>query len=182
MSDIKFTYLKQPPSKFTFDMPKLKRWVEDRCEGKVLNLFAGKTMLGIDELRNDICIDMPAHYHLEVEEFIKMAVEKGLKFDTVILDPPYNSRKSREKYEGRYIGSFTKIKDILPQIITENGLVITFGYDTVGMSKSRGIEKIEICIICHNGDYQDTLGVMERRISNNLQTAEKSSKFKRFFK
>ena len=85
-----------------------------------------------------------------------------MKFDTIILDPPYNVRKAREKYGGRYIGSFTKIKNELHRVLKESSIVITFGYDTVGMAKKRGFEKIGICLVCHNGDHNDTLCLVEK--------------------
>ena len=37
--DIKFTYLTQPPKRYTFEQPKLKAWTESMCKGEVLNLF-----------------------------------------------------------------------------------------------------------------------------------------------
>jgi hypothetical protein len=168
---VEFTYMNQPPKRYTFEMPKLKQWVEEHCQGNVLNLFAGKVILDfgcnssvhcLKETRVDIDPTMPQiDYVMDSYEFVKMAIEKGMKWDTVILDPPYNMRKSREKYGDRWIGSFTKIKDLIPQIVSEHGRTISFGYDTVGMSKSRGFQKIGICIICHNGDHQDTLAIYE---------------------
>lgn len=158
---MKFKYLTQPPKKYTFEQPKLKEWVEDNCKGRVLNLFAGKVILNCDEIRVDIDEDCPAKYHMDAFSFVELAIKEGMKFDTIVLDPPYNLRKSREKYGGRYIGSFTKIKNELPKILNDNGRIITLGYDTVGMSKSRGFKKIEVCIVCHNGDHNDTLCLVE---------------------
>lgn len=51
---INFTYLKQPIRKYTFEAPKIRKWVENRCKGFTLNLFAGKTLLEVDKLRNDM--------------------------------------------------------------------------------------------------------------------------------
>lgn len=160
-----FTYLSQPPKRYTFEQPKLKEWVEYRSKGKVLNLFAGKTKLNLDEIRVDIDKTVPADYYMDAYQFVQHAIAHKLIFDTIILDPPYNLRKSREKYGSRYIGSFTKIKNILPQILKKKGIIITLGYDTVGMSKSRGFEKIGICLVCHNGDHNDTLCLVERKVS-----------------
>ena len=162
--DIEFTYLVQPPKKYTFQQPKLKSWVEKNCTGKVLNLFAGITKLNVDEIRVDIDRAVPADYYMDAFNFIDLAVDRKLNFDTIILDPPYNLRKSREKYEGRYIGSFTKIKDKLPQILNECGIVIILGYDTVGMSKKRGFKKVGICLVCHNGDHNDTICLKEEKL------------------
>lgn len=159
-----FTYLAQPPRRYTFEQPKLKRWIEDNCKGKVLNLFAGKVKLNVDEVRVDIDKNMPADYYMDAESFINEAIEKKMIFDTIVLDPPYNIRKSREKYEGRYIGSFTKIKNKLPLILSEGGFIITLGYDSVGMAKCRGFKKIAICLICHSGDHNDTICLKEIKI------------------
>jgi len=155
-----FTYLKQPPNKWTFKMPRLRKWTEDRCLGKVLNLFAGKIRLEIDEYRVDISDEFsPDH----VGDSLEFLLNTDLKFDTVLLDPPYNIRKSRESYEGKWIGSLRKIKDALPRVMNENCRVISYGYDSVGMSESRGFVKKEICLICHSGDYNDTIVVLEDR-------------------
>lgn len=157
-----FTYLTQPPKRYTFEQPKLKQWVEENCEGRVLNLFAGKTKLSVNETRVDTDEEMPADYHMEAFDFVNFAIDNGMVFDTIVLDPPYNLRKSREKYGGRYIGSFTKIKNILPKILSEEGYVITLGYDSVGMAKSRGFKKLSICLVCHNGDHNDTICLKEQ--------------------
>lgn len=152
-------YLTQPPKRYTFEQPKLREWVETFCYGKVLNLFAGRTMLDVDEFRVDVDPEMPADAHMDAWEFVRSW--QGEAFDVVVLDPPYNIRKSREKYGDRWIGSFTKIKNELPRIV--KGRVITLGYDTVGMSKSRGFEKIAVAVVCHGGDHNDTLVVVEER-------------------
>lgn len=163
-----FTYLTQPPKRWTFEQPKLKEWVISWCDvqdkGDVLNLFAGKTQLGVDEVRVDISNEFKPHFYCDAYDFVSMAISNEIIFNTIILDPPYNLRKSREKYNGKYIGSFTKIKNLLPRILYPNGRIITLGYDTVGMSKSRGFEKIAICVVCHGGDHNDTLCLVERKI------------------
>jgi len=159
---MKFTYLSQPPKRWTFEQPKLKEWTEENCEGKVLNLFAGKTRLKVDEFRVDISDENKPDVVSDAYNFV---VTTERKFDTIILDPPYNLRKSREKYgEDRYIGSFTKIKNELSKILNDNGIVLTYGYDSVGMSKSRGFIKEGICLVCHNGDHNDTICLKERKV------------------
>jgi predicted RNA methylase len=62
--------------------------------------------------------------------YYKFVKETDMKFDTIVLDPPYNLRKAREKYDGVYIGSFTKIKNELNRILNHDGVIITLGYDT----------------------------------------------------
>ena len=164
-----FTYLKQPSRKYTFEMEKLKRWTVENCKGKVLNLFAGKTLLnGIDETRVDLNKEMPADYYMDAYEFVLMAKKKKLKYDTVIFDPPYNLRKSREKYMGVYTSELRKIKTELPDLVNIGGFVISYGYDTTGMGKKRGFELIHICIVNHSGDHNDTLCTIEIKTQMNI--------------
>ena len=163
---VKFTYMSQPPKRYTFEQPKLRQWVEGWCRGKVLNLFAGRVRLCVSEVRVDIDHDMPADYHCDAFEFLTSWT--GAKFDTVVFDPPYNLRKSREKYNGRCYGSLRKIKDSLLMVLKPGGHIITLGYDTVGMSFQRGFVKIAICLVCHGGDHNDTIGLVERYDMPNL--------------
>ena len=170
-----FTYLTQPPNRYTFRQPRLKKWIEAWCSGKVLNLFAGLTKLNVDEYRVDASSSMVADYYGDAYKFVK---ETDMKFDTIVLDPPYNLRKAREKYDGVYIGSFTKIKNELNRILNHDGVIITLGYDTVGMSKIRGFKKVAVCIVCHNGDHNDTLCLVEKKVHPPLPSIhkEKSNK------
>ena len=156
---MEMTYLKQPPKKYTFEQVKLKQYVESYCIGKVLNLFAGKVKLNVNEIRVDISNEYKPDYCVDAYKFITSW--RNNKFDTVILDPPYNIRKSREKYYDRWIGSLTKIKNYLPNIIKNGGRIISLGYDTVGMSNNRGFRKIALCVVCHGGDHNDTLCLVE---------------------
>lgn len=165
---MEFEYMFQGPRKYTFEMTGLKRWTEAQCFGKVLNLFAGKTKLNADEVRIDLNEEMPADYHIDAYKFVNMAQEKGWVYDTVIFDPPYNLRKSREKYMGVYTSELRKIKTILPKIISLGGKIICYGYDTTGMGKGRGFEKINVCVINHGGDHNDTLVIVERKIQECL--------------
>jgi hypothetical protein len=164
IKDLDFTYLMQPPNKYTFKQPRLKKWVEDNCEGEVLNLFAGIVLLNVKETRVDIDETTNPDFCMDAYDFVLYCIENNIKFDTILLDPPYNLRKSREKYEGRYIGSLTKIKNLLPNILNDNGVIIALGYDTVGMGKRRGFKKEAICLICHSGDHNDTLCLKERKL------------------
>lgn len=158
---VDFTYLYQQSARYTFEQPKLKKWCEGWCVRNVLNLFAGKVRLDVQEYRVDISDDHKPDIVMDAQEFVETT---DMKFDTVIFDPPYNWRKSREKYgDGRYIGNEKKLKDALPTIINPFGKVISFGYDSVGMSYSRGFKKIAVCLVCHSGNHHDTICTVERK-------------------
>lgn len=168
MPDIEFEYIESPPTKWTFSPKKIRKFVENELEGRTLNLFAGKTKLRHDDkiIRNDIDKNKDADYHFDA---IKLDdyLDKN-EFDTVILDPPWSIRKGRSKYEGRWKGELTKIKEKIGPIVKTNGKVISCGFSSVGMSKKRGFEKEKICLICHGGDQNDSMILVERKVVKNI--------------
>lgn len=179
-TDISMFYMKQPVKRWTFEQPKLRKWLEDGIQTEfnnfpptehshtysILNAFAGKVRLNIPYgtfvHRVDSSDEFDPDYNMEIYEFIKGAKKMGIKYDFIVLDPPYNLRKSREKYGDKYIGSYTKIKNELIHILNDYGVIVSFGYDTTGMSESRGFKKFVVGMVCHSGDHNDTLVVAER--------------------
>ena len=162
-----FTYLRQPLNRYTFKAPKTKAWVEEQCKGKyVLNLFAGPTRLnsGI-EVANDSNPNVPCIiFQMDALECAKYLRERGELFDVILLDPPYSYRKSMELYNGHKNSRFKQLLDVLPDILTSRGWVITFGYHSRVMGASRGFRIREICLISHGGAQHDTIAAVEMRI------------------
>lgn len=146
--------------RYTFSMAPAKAWVERHCEGRVLNLFAGPTLLNVDELRNDLDPDMPADYHLDALAFVRQW--QGQKFNTVLLDPPYSHRKSMEMYNGMICSPFRQIKDEIPGILYPGGKVITFGYHSIVMGNTRGFFIEALALFSHGGAIHDTIASIER--------------------
>lgn len=157
-------HMQTPLYKYTFRNSKIRKWVVENSKGFVLNLFAGKTALELLEIRNDSNIEMPADYHFDALDFINQW--DGRKFDTIILDPPYSYRKSMEMYNGKISSRFNQVKDNINNIISDDGIVITFGYHSVSMGKSRGFEIIKILLMSHGGAIHDTIATIERKCSN----------------
>ena len=65
VENVKFDYIKCPLHRYTFSVKAIREWVENNCEGKVLNLFAGITKLNLDEIRNDLDEEALADYRLD---------------------------------------------------------------------------------------------------------------------
>lgn len=163
---IPVTYLRARASTWTFSDPKVKSWVESRLEGRVLNLFAGKTKLDHDSdvVRVDINETRVADYHfdaLHVKEYFD-----DRSFDTVILDPPFSEIQSRKHYNGEHAGKFKHIRDEVADLVKPGGKTLTFGYHSTGMATTRGFEKEELLLINHGGRFPDTIGSVDRRGEN----------------
>lgn len=159
MREVVLTYINTPIRRYTFEAPKIREWVEDRATGKVLNLFAGRTKLNLDEFRVDLREDMVADWYGDALEFVTTT---DLKFDTIILDPPYGLRKSMTKYNGATVSNYKLITSNLPRLMNKDAHTISFGYSSVGMGKSNGYEKIEVMLMCHGGAQHDTIAVIDK--------------------
>ncbi len=146
----------------TFESPKIREWVESNCSGRVLNLFAGKTKLLVDELRNDIDKSAIADYRYDALDFVLYVKnELGEVFDTVILDPPYSYRKSMEMYKGNLNSRFKLIADNLPSILKPTSKVISFGYHSTFLGKKRGYTLEKMCVFAHGGAQHCTIAIIE---------------------
>jgi hypothetical protein len=160
---MKLSYFRTTLLRYTFDSAKTLEWVVGECEGRVLNLFAGLNILPVNEVRNDINEEMPADHHMDAVDFLVWWRDKGyFKFNTIILDPPYSYRKGMRKYEGRTCSNFRTVKDLIPEVLEEGGKVITFGYHSVSMGRSRDFEPEQLLVIGHGGAQHDTLVIVER--------------------
>ena len=171
---MEFEHIKCPLKRYTFSVKPMREWAELNCEGRVLNLFAGKTLLNVDELRNDVDPDMPADFHMDALELVEhMSSFEVIKdsfsvsmfeFETILLDPPYSYRKSMEMYNGFKASPFRQLKDALPNILAPNGKIITFGYHSISMGKGRGFEVEKVALFSHGGAIHDTIATIERKV------------------
>jgi hypothetical protein len=101
-------------------------------------------------------------------------VQERPQLQGVIFDPPYSltqvSRSYNDiglKFKGKEnpTGGFPKVRDEISEMVVPGGYVLSFGWNTVGMGKKRGFEIVEILIVCHGGNRNDTLCVAERRVA-----------------
>ena len=165
-----FEHIRCPLNRYTFSVRPIRLWVEKVCEGKVLNLFSGKTKLDIDEVRNDLDGLVPAQYHLDALEFLN--TWKGGRFDTILLDPPYAYRKSMELYKGLMCSPFRQLKDAIPACLNIEGKVITFGYHSIVMGSGRNFRLEQLALFSHGGAIHDTIATVERRFASPGQSTD----------
>jgi len=163
------------PNKWTFQIPPiaelLARYVGD---GKGwVDPFAGENSPA--EITNDLNPDKPTMFHLDALEFLEQL--KG-KYIGALIDPPYSPRQVKECYDNIGIKmqqtdallGFTrkKWKVALNAILQPNAVVITCGWNSVGMGRGLGFEIIEILLVCHGSDHNDTIVTVEVKIQDCL--------------
>lgn len=162
------------PNKWTFTIKPIK---------ELINSYVGNGENWIDpfsgmhspaEFTNDLNPESPAKYHLEAMEFAKLFNQE---FKGCIFDPPYSlvevSRHYKDLGKKFYAkdnptGSFSKVKDHIGKLIKPNGIVISFGWNSVGFGKNRGFKIIEIMLVSHGGNRNDTIVTVEKKIQSTL--------------
>lgn len=153
------------PRKWTFQMPKLRAWVESRLEGDVLNLFGGVTKLvhpsGGDIDSNDINEDIPADLRIDAYNLDKWA-EMGQSYQTVVFDPPYTAYQAIKTYGGKHAQCVSHARDVVEYVLRPGGRVISLGFNSTGMSSGRGFTKEAILLVNCGGSHNDIIVVSER--------------------
>ena len=66
------------------------------------------------------------------------------------------------QHESKYF--FSDLKNEISRITKPGGYVLSFGWNTVGMGKTRGFKIEEILLVCHGGIHNDTICVKEVKL------------------
>ena len=132
----------------------------------IVDPFANDSKIGT--ITNDLNPKYDTMYHMDALEFLKQIESESV--DVVLYDPPYSLRQVKECYEGVGItvtAEHTKASwrakhlDEIARILKPNGICFCFGWNTNGVGKKRGFERIEVLIIPHGGSKNDTLCTAE---------------------
>lgn len=162
---MQMTRIFEMPRSWTFQMPKLRAWVEERLEGDVLNLFGGVTRLthphGGTIMYNDLNPDLPADYRKDAYDLSQWS-DLAQRFDTVVFDPPYSAFQAVRTYGRKKAQEVTHARDVVEYVLRPGGRVISFGFNSTGMSGRRGFTKEELLIINCGGSHNDYLCLSER--------------------
>lgn len=123
----------------------------------------------IPEYKNgQICLDpFPFEYSKDATDYLHE--QQDDTYDSAVFDPPYSPRQLQECYKGlgeydTKSSTWSKWKDLLSAKIKKGGIVVSFGWSSQGMGKSRGFHIEEILLVPHGGSHNDTICVVERKI------------------
>jgi hypothetical protein len=174
MSGMQFSRVWAMPNKDTFSVPPIKKFVEKYLKKSKVSVDSFSRNKNWCSYTNDINPNTTSQYHLDAEEFHKKLQADGVKVDLWIFDAPYSPRQMKECYNsfGRKMqmkdGQTARLKKIWKEsvypLLTDNAIVLSFGWNTVGMGKKMGFEIVEILLVCHGGDHNDTVCLAERKV------------------
>ena len=168
------------PNSRTFKIKPIKNIIERYQEelvsdSLVLDPFSNQNIV-IDRERlnlitNDIDPQYDTDYSLDALDFLKVFSDESV--DLVLYDPPYSPRQVSEVYkkldmsvnmqttQASYWGNQKKE---ISRIVKKGGYVLTFGWNSGGIGKTKGFEIVEILIVAHGGWHNDTIVTVEKKI------------------
>lgn len=159
------------PNKWTFAVPVINALVTKYASDGLgwVDPFAGQSKFA--EYRNDLNPEHGQPYQQEALEFLQQF--QSDRVQGCIFDPPYSLTQVSRSYKGMGLvfkgkenptGGFPKVRNAIAGLIPCGKHCISFGWNTVGMGIGRGFEIVEILIVCHGGNRNDTLCTVERKI------------------
>lgn len=153
------------PHRYTFQMPKLRAWVESKLEGRTLNIFGGITRLihpqGHEIVHNDIRPEM--YPDVSIDAYDIDAITALGRFQTVVFDPPYSAYQAVHSYGGVKMQEVSRARQGIQRVLDLEGVVISLGWNSTGMGEKRGYAKEAILLVNSGGSHNDIIITVERR-------------------
>jgi len=152
---------------------KYQQKLED--ESLVLDPFSNENIIidrdRLDLKTNDIDPQYETDFSMDALEFLKLYNDNSV--DLILYDPPYSPRQVSEVYKklGMSVNMQTtqasywgNQKKEISRIVKKDGYVMTFGWNSGGIGKTKGFEIVEILLVAHGGWHNDTIVTIERKL------------------
>lgn len=168
---MKFSRAWAMPTSDTFDCKPIGEFVKHYLRGVSVDPYARNKRWA--QYTNDLNPITTAEHHMDAVDFLCKLVADNVVADVVIVDPPYSPRQVKECYDSiglqmkqddALLGKTRKrLKQAINAMVPVGGIVLTFGWNSVGMGPFYEIE--EILLVCHGSDHNDTICMAERRLA-----------------
>lgn len=159
------------PSRNTFSIPSISRFLVKELADRntVVDPFARNSKIGT--LTNDLNPETDAQYNMKADEFLQMLIDKGVKADAILIDPPYSPRQVKECYESIGLDvtgrdtqtsrTMSIINGLAAQVLKTGGIAISFGWNSTGVGMKNGMKKLSVHLIPHGSALRDTIITVE---------------------
>lgn len=174
-AELKFSRKWAMPSHDTFSVKPIGDFVRDYTRRSRMSMDPFARNGKWASVTNDLNPETTADFHLDAEVFcVAMQQRYGAMFDLVLFDPPYSPRQISECYKsiGMEVGMketqsallYQRVRNAIIPCLAPGAIVLSFGWNSVGMGKKHGFEIIEIMLCCHGGAHNDTICIAERKL------------------
>jgi len=175
----------------TFEMPKIRSWVEKRLEGRVLNPCCGPSKLSHSHeiVYNDVDESIYADYHVDAAELAALLEPES--FNTIVFDPPWSMYQANLRYDGNHVtkddieididslpqvvkrgkqqvGHARLAKDGFDYLLEPGGKVIQLSYNATCMPQRLGYDRQERWMFDPLGEGKTLIGSVDRKMQTKF--------------
>jgi hypothetical protein len=170
---MKFSRFWGMPTKDTFDCKPIGNFIKQYLTNASTSIDPFARNKKWATYTNDLNPNTIAEYHLDSIDFLQMLVDKQIKVDLVIFDPPFSPRQIKECYDeiglkmekmDAFRTHWKPERDLIDKLLINNGIVLSCGWNSIGMGNKRFYKIEEILLVCHGPGHNDTICIAERKI------------------
>ena len=157
------------PNADTFSIKPIRAFIDRWLRHPSVDPFARNSDLAT--YTNDLSPNTTAQSHMDAAEYCAEMAARDIAVECVLFDPPYSPRQITEVYQsvGRKVTTRDtqsarmkrEVRDVLDDLLMPGGVVLSFGWNSVGFGITRGYTLAEVLIVCHGGDHNDTICIAE---------------------
>lgn len=171
MEEIKISKTWAMPNRNTFSIKPVKDLIDKYIKSELLTIDAFANNSKIATITNDIDVSYCTDYNLDALEFYKLFKDNSV--DVVLYDPPFSPRQVSEVYRKcnktvNFETTSSKYwrlqKDEISRILKSNGICISSAWNSNGLGKCRNFKQIEILLVSHGGNHNDTIITVEKKV------------------
>lgn len=162
------------PNPATFDIPPIRSLVKSYLHRSKVSVDPFARNKRWATYTNDLNPETAAEWHMEAEDFLEYMRVNYIRSDLGLFDPPYSPEQIVRCYQSIGLSTkhfaagigWAKVRDAFDAITVEGGIVITCGWNTVGMGVERGYKLEEILLVSHGREHNDTIVTVERKVES----------------
>jgi len=160
------------PNKWTFTIPPIAQLIKEEMADTRpwIDPFAG--LHSPAHVRNDLNPDMPAEYHMDALEFLRLFDRNSIS--GILIDPPYSQSKIEQHYDLEGVVAqgntvyFSKLKREVYRLLVPNGKAICCWWHSNGIRQNNTFELERVLLVAHGGNRHDTIVTVERKVQESL--------------
>jgi hypothetical protein len=160
------------PNKWTFTMKPVKELLQKYVpENGSIQFVPFSGYNSCAEITNDIDPNAPTLFHERAIDFVSTLHDNI--YDGALFDPPYSPTQLKQCYDNIGVKMISKettskfywdVKKEVAKKLKVGGIAISFGWNSTGFGTKLGFEKIEILLLYHGSNHNDTIIVVERKL------------------
>ncbi len=158
------------PSKHTFQIKPIRAFIDKHLpmSDNICDPFCGQSTIA--RYRNDL-----AYGGVDGLEYLKSL--KAESMDGLLFDGAYSPRQLKECYNnvGNHLedttsGYWAKLRDEIKRVMVPGGVVLSFGWNSVGVGTKRKFKEIDGLLVCYATDYDEVDGLIVSHGGNHNDT------------